>query len=68
MNDKQCPLCEDGWIFEDNKRYECSFCHGIGVISIKKYLKYVIDHKALYQLYNPEPREQINQSSPLSIE
>lgn len=56
---KVCPLCEDGKIFDTTKCYDCTFCHGKGVISMSKYMQYVRDHKSMYNLYGPEEREQV---------
>ena len=56
---KICPLCEDGKIYESPRWYDCTFCHGSGVISINKYMRYVRDHKSVYNIYDPEDREQV---------
>jgi len=58
-NSRICPLCEDGKIFDKTKWYDCTFCHGKGVISMSKYMRYVRDHKSMYKIYDPEDREQV---------
>ena len=58
-NRRVCPLCEDGKIYEAPRWYDCTFCQGTGVISMSKYMQYVRDHKSMYNMYDPEEREQV---------